>query len=490
MAEEVSFLDAATKRGVVNIAQQSASSLGTLANAVAKQKFKEDKAAKEQLNQIAKMVTPPGKLHKLVKEPAAQNYVAAIKNVYSAYNSGDPNWQTKAMEQFGNYTTDLAAKKALSDNLDAFDKARRNKEIYVPKNLRKLGEQIDSSNNAEQFIEKYTKDPVPGIDLENLNVENIPTKKKIPIQSYSNSVFDKIEPVQLGVGKETVVVSNEKEADDYQKKTGVRPNSIEKVVDNRFLDDFEFLEQYIDYKNLDIDYTNIGPEERETLRKELIKDGQQFVMKKFPPEKTNIKVVVNTGAETKETLYGFNKGVSLAPYKKVVSGVTKDNFTPLFGNLKPTEQKTFTITAYKGTLDRRGDPVSNVVNKAAELSAVTIIPYKIDKGVEKGVFDPLRVKEATGFKIYYQFGGGDYYIPADQLPNLNFNVGGKDPVATLQYSLDQMKQYKKELNEYHRKVKQGQIKNPLLYKKLEEMSKNLITTDEFTNFVNTFKYDK
>ena len=82
---------------------------------------------------IAKMVTPPTKMHKLVKEPAAKNYVAAVSNIYNAYNSGDSNWQTKAMTEFGTYTEDMAAKSALSDNLNAFDKAYKQSKVFRKK---------------------------------------------------------------------------------------------------------------------------------------------------------------------------------------------------------------------------------------------------------------------------------------------------------------------------------------------------------------------
>ena len=56
------------------------------------------------------------------------------------------------------------------------------------------------------------KNPVPGLNIDNLNVEDIPIKRKIPIQSYLNGVFDKIEPVQLGKLNETVIVKTDDEA--------------------------------------------------------------------------------------------------------------------------------------------------------------------------------------------------------------------------------------------------------------------------------------
>jgi hypothetical protein len=489
MAEDISFLDVASKRGVVNIAQQGAQALGTLANAVAKQKAKEDKVAKEQLGQIAKMVTPPTKMHKLVKEPAAKNYVAAVSNIYNAYNSGDSNWQTKAMTEFGTYTEDMAAKSALSDNLNAFDKIRRDKNNFIPKNYVTLGSYIDKANNAQQFIDLYEKNPVPGLNIDNLNIEDIPIKKKIPIQSYLNGVFDKIEPVQLGKTNETVIVKTDDEAKKALTKYGVKPNSIESVVVDRFLDDYDFLEQYIDVKGLDMDYMNLGPEEREVLKQELIGDGAQFAMKKF--QKEPFKISIDMGKEAEETPFGFSKKVALAKILKNEKGENQIYQSPQFGNIRPNDQAPITFSSFKGTLDRNGKPISTVANKNKKLSGISVMPYKIlPGGEEEGIFDVNKIEQATGFQIYYEFEAGDIYLPSKHLPNLQFNVGGKDPVKAQQYALKQLTEYRINLNNYQKKVKSGAIKNPLLYKKLKEYNNGTLDQDEFSTFVENFKFDK
>lgn len=489
MAEDISFLDVASKRGVVNIAQQGAQALGTLANAVAKQKAKEDKVAKEQLGQIAKMVTPPTKMHKLVKEPAAQNYVAAVSKIYNSYNSGDSNWQTKAMTVFGDYTQDMAAKSALSDNLNAFDEIRRDKNNFIPRNYRQLGAYIDKANNTKEFIDLYEKNPVPGLNLDNLNIEDIPVKKKIPIQSYLNGVFDKIEPVQLGKTNETVIVKTEDEAKKAETLYGVRPNSIESVVVDRFLDDYEFLEQYIDEKGLNMDYMNLGSEERKVLKEELIGDGSQFAMKKF--QKDPFKISIDMGKDAEETPFGFSRGVALAPNIRSVSGVNQTFYTPQFANIKTIEQPDVTFSSFKGTLDRNGKKVSSFVNKTKKLTGISVMPYKIlPGGEEEGIFDVNKISEATGFQIYYEFEGGDMYLPARHLPNLQFNVGGKDAVKNQQYALKELTKYRGDLNTYQKKVASGAIKNPVLYTKLKELNNGTIDSDEFLTFVKDFKFDK
>jgi hypothetical protein len=76
------------------------------------------------------------------------------------------------------------------------------------------------------------------------------------------------------------------------------------------------------------------------------------------------------------------------------------------------------------------------------------------------------------------------------MKNLQFNVGQKDPVAAQKYYLEQLTNYRTQLNDYQKKVKSGTIKNPLLYKKLEERNKGLINDDELLTFVNNFKFDK
>lgn len=489
MAEEVSFLDVASGRGVVNIAQQGADAIGTIASGLAKQKGKEDKAAKAQLNEIAKMVTPPSKMHKLVKEPAAKNYVATIQSIYNSYNSGDPNFQTNAMSKFGEYTEDMAAKSALSDNLNAFDKIRRDKTNYIPKNYRALGGMIDKANNAQQFTALYEKNPVAGINMDNLNIEDIPIKKKIPIQTYQNTVFNGIEPIELGKQKETVIVQTEKEAKAAFTKHGVKPNSIESVVVNRFLDDFEFLEQYIDEKNFDMDYTNLGPEDLGVLKEELIKDGAQFVLKKFP--KDPMKFSFDMGKDAVDTPFGFSKGVSLAPRTINKEGANVVIQTAQFGVVKPNQQPPTSITTYKGTLDRTGKQVQSDKAVEAVLSGVVVMPYQqLEGGEERGVFDVSEIATATGFKVYYEFGGGDYYVPVSQMRNLQFNVGQKDPVAAQKFYLEQLTTYRTQLNDYQKKVKRGAIKDALLYKKLIERKKGLIDDDELLTFVNNFKFDK
>jgi hypothetical protein len=335
----------------------------------------------------------------------------------------------------------------------------------------------------------YEKNPVAGINMDNLNIEDIPIKKKIPIQSYENTVFNGIEPIELGKGKETVIVEREKEANDAFKKYGVKPNSIESVVVNRFLDDFEFLEQYIDEKNLNMDYTNLGPEDLGVLKEELIKDGKQFVLKKFP--KDPMKFSFDMGNKAVDTPFTFNKGVSLAPREISRDGKNVKIDTAQFGVVKTDKQPATSITTYRGTLDRTGKQVTSDKAVSAELSTVVVMPYRqLKNGEEEGVFDVTQMATATGFKLYYEFNGGDYYVPVSQMKNLQFNVGQKDPVAAQKYYLEQLTNYRTQLNDYQKKVKSGTIKNPLLYKKLEERNKGLINDDELLTFVNNFKFDK
>jgi hypothetical protein len=498
MANGVSFLDVATKRGVVDIAQQGAESLGTLANAIARQKTKEDKAAKEQLSQIAKMITPPKDMDKLVKEPAMQNYTATINKIYNSYRSGDPNWQTTAMGAFAEYSEDMASKQALSENFKAFNKARRNPNLFIPSDYKKLGEYYDGSNNTSEFVKKLEKDPVQGIDLDNLNITETTFKKKIPVQTYIASVYDDIQPIQLEKGGVTQIVSTEDEATNIQKTTGTRPNSIEKSS-RRLIEDYDFLEQYIDSKGLDININNMGPAELKIVKDKLVQDGQDFVLKKYAGQGMTIKVNVKSGEQVTDTPYGFNKNIAFGTNKRTAQ--VKDSqgntiqkevtyYTPQFGNVKPVEQPAITITNLKGSVDRTGEPLKATVKKDAKLTGISIMPYKVEGGIDKGVFDSDNIIQATGFKMYYEFDGGDFYVPVSSMPNLQFNVGGKDEVKTKQSVLDQQAAFRKELNDYHLKVKNGTIKNPVLYTKIKEVKNGTITEDEFTNFIQNFKYDK
>lgn len=491
MAKEVTFLDAASKRGVVNIAQQGAQSLGTLASAIGKQKAKEDKAAKEQLAQIQKMITPPKNMDKLLKVAASEDYTGAIKQMYQAYQSGDPNWQTRSLEVFSNFTERIADKESFTKNYEAWNEARRNSKLFIPKAYQTLAQYYDGSKTLEDYYKKIKSDPSVQnlIDPESLHVKETNFKPKIPIQSYMSSVFEDIKPVQVGKDKETVVVLEEKEAADYEKNTGVRPNSVE-LATRRLLDDYDFLEQYIDAKNLNIDYMNIGPKEREVLQKNLIKDGAEYVSKKYKGD--GIKITVKTGEQTIDTPYGFNKSVSFAKFDKTIGGKNVKENAPLFGNIKPIEEPVFTIATYKGSLNRLGEPITTVKNANKKFTGVAILPFKIENGVEKGIFSPTEsdLKTATGFQMYYQFEGGDLYVPVSQIANLQFNVGGKDPVKTQQEALDQQRNFTKDLNAYQKKVRSGVIKSPLLYKKIEEANKGLITNDELNTFIKDFKFDK
>lgn len=491
MAKEVSFLDAATKRGVTNIAQQGAQALGTLASAIGKQKAKEDKAAKEQLNQIQKMITPPKGMNKLVKVAASQDFSGAIKQIYDVYASGDANWQTKGFEIFSNYSERSAEKESFSQNYNAFENAIANPQNFIPKKSETLGKYYNGSQTLEEFYEKVKKDPsVQGLlDPNNLHIYQTSFKPKIPIQNYISKVYDDIEPVQLGKEKKTQIVLKEKDADDVEKLYKIRPNSIE-AASIRLLNDNEFIEQYIatNKKLEDIDPMNIGAKERERIREELIESGKSFVLQKFP----NDAIKIYTGDVNRNTPAGFNKTVSLAKYQIAGKNGSETKQAPLFGTFKPLEEPAMTIANYKGSITRQGIPAGNEEFANVKFTGMHIIPFKIDKGVERGVFSPNSsdLQSATGFQVYYQFGGGDVYVPVSQMANLQLNAGSKDAVARQDDALKEQQKFAKELNEYHKKVKAGTIKNPLLYKKIEENSKGLITDTELNTFISTFKYDK
>lgn len=489
----VSFLEVATKRGVTDMTQQIAGTMGSMAKQLAAQKAKQDAADRKELQTLVSGLTPPSKLNKLFKTEAQEKLGGAALELKKLYQTNDPQRAIKGQMITNDYLVntagELAAKSVEFQKLEDFSKKPN---IFLNKEQRQLVQNYSSSNSYEEFLKKSEENPTPNFFDPTSGQLSIPQPKaKIPIQNTINLVFDNVNPVQLGKGGASVIVETEKEADDIQKTTGVRPNTIEQAS-QRLFEDRDFLEQYVDSKGFDINVDNLTPENIETIRTSLMEDGKPFLMKKYPNE-MKFSITNKVGEDTKGQVFGFTENTALSTHSVTVDGKNVNRLTPIFNNVVPMAQPEIDVPVLKGTLDRNGNQVTGVVSKKSKLTGIGIIPYTIGaNGVNSGVFDATSVeamKKSTGFQVYYQFGGGDLYVPSSQMSNLQFNVGGKDPVATQQYVLSKLKERQAKMNEYHKTIGKTKEK-PLLYVKLAEYANGKITADEYENFLTTFKYDQ
>ena len=117
--------------------------------------------------------------------------------------------------------------------------------------------------------------------------------------------------------------------------------------------------------------------------------------------------------------------------------------------------------------------------------------------MKDGVPQPLfgnEINTDSKFDIYYEFDNGNFAPKSVSGSNLQFNLGGKDPVIRQQNALSEMEAYKKQLNDYQKRMKtivQGNPNyKPELYKQLENFQSGKITPDDYNNFMKTFTFDK
>jgi hypothetical protein len=487
----VSFLEVATKRGVTDMTQQMANSIGSMATQLGKQKAKQDAADRAELKQMLAGVTKPGKLNKLLVTDAQKSFGETTLGLQKLYNSNDPQRSIKGQMLANDYLEKVRGDYvARSVNYDILEEESRKPNLWRPKKAQKLVEQYTKANNEEEFLKFQEQDPTPEyFNPVTLQVNLPEAKEKIDIQKTIDGTIGQIQSMQMGPEKLEVIPLLEEEANYYRKNYGISPNSIEQVIDASFMNNYDFLEQYVDNRDLTVkNVYSMTPEERTLVKKSLMEDGSKFRDVKYPnANKTYVNV---TTGQAENSTFTFVPNSAFVPITKAVGGKNVTTYAPVFGNIKTQGSQKYSISNFKGAVDRQGQPYK--ANKAteAELAGTAIRPYYIEGGQEYVITNYEDLKKAVGFKTYYEFNGGDLSVPTANEPNLQFNVGGKDAVAVQRDALQKQKQLEVKFNEYHKKVKAGTIKNPLLYQKISDLAQNKISEDDYVNFVQSFKFDK
>jgi len=218
-----------------------------------------------------------------------------------------------------------------------------------------------------------------------------------------------------------------------------------------------------------------------------LNDASKFRMERYP---NSTKIYNNMPGAKEEETFTFTPNAAFVNVTIAEGGKNVKKLAPAIGNLRPQGKQTFPINNFKGAVNRLGQPYTGAKLSDAELSSINIKPYKIVDGKDNLIVDYKDIKNASGFKMYYEFNGGDLSIPVSNEPNLQFNVGGKDAVATQKEALRQQKELEMKMNSYHKKVKAGTIKNPILYQKLADVAEDRMSNDEFIDFIKTFQFDK
>jgi len=487
----VSFLEVATKRGVTDMTQQMAKSIGSMATQLGKQKAKQDAADKAELKQMMAGVTKPSKLNKLFVQDAQQKFNETTMGLQELYASNDPQRSIKGQMLTNDYLEKVKGEYvARSVNYDILEEESRKTNLWRPKRAQQLVDQYTIANNEKQFLKFQEEDPTPEYFNPATLQLNLPAaKERIDTQKVLDGTVGQIKEMQVS-DKLTLVPLLEKDADKIQELYKVRPNSIEQVIDASFMNNYDYLEQYVDNRDLPVqDVRSMTPEERTMVKTSLLEDGSKFRERRLKENK-NTYININTGA-LEDSTFSFTPNLAF-PRIKVAQkdGTNIEKLAPSFGNIKPNDSDKVDISNYKGTVNRQGEPYSGAKKSEATLSNVDVRPYKIINGEDHVIIDYKDLKNATGYKVYYEFNSGDVSVPAYAMPNLRFNVGGKNAVATQQDALRKQKQFEIKLNQYHKKVKAGTIKDPLLYQKISDLAENKITDNDYAEFLQTFKFDK
>ena len=158
----VSFLEVATKRGVTDMTQQIAGTMGSMAKQLAAQKAKQDAADRKELQTLVSGLTPPSKLNKLFKTEAQEKLGGAALELKKLYQTNDPQRAIKGQMITNDYLVntagELAAKSVEFQKLEDFSKKPN---IFLNKEQRQLVQNYSSSNSYEEFLKKSEENPTP-----------------------------------------------------------------------------------------------------------------------------------------------------------------------------------------------------------------------------------------------------------------------------------------------------------------------------------------
>ena len=495
--------DVTLKGGVLNISNRIANDIGRIATLAARRRQQQRRQDQYLANQLLRGVQPAKNTHPLITIPASQTFNNVVSSVVAGANSGDPNWVINANQNMYSATEQIASLSSVSDNLKAADEVFEDKNIWKRPDARKLQERMNTSDRWDQdFMKKMVDDPLPSVfdyntgrvNVNALGAEDIDIDKSLKSLFSSVSATESYNPINIGDGQVTkkVVPLRNSDADAFRMDGGLDPNlpipTIESVVDNSLMNNSGFIEQYVDKKNIQVaDPLNLTDQEKVKVKESLLNEGIPYVEQQYQSV-GGVKIYNSIGDKIKDKPYGFSLNFTTYQTDVNVAGKNVEKQSPLFGIIKPNKEK-FTIPNYRGSINRDGQPYSGA-KIDGNLTALTIKPFKIKNKKDYGLFTDEDIKKASGFKIYYEFEGGDVYVPLSSKANLNWSMGSKQNVGVKQSALDQITDAVSRMNEYHKKVKNGTIKDPVMYEKYKEYASGKITADEFSAFMKDFNFDR
>lgn len=497
--------DVTLKQGVLNISNRIASDIGSIAAGLARQRRQQLQQDRMLANQLLRGVEPAKNVHKLIKIPASSEFNNAIETVVSGANSGNPDWVVNANKKIYETSANISSLSAISDNLKAADDIFTDNNMWIRPDARELKNRMDASTSwNSDFMQKMVKEPLPGVFDYNsgqvittaLGAERIDMNKTFR-DIYGNiKATEAPRPISVGQGKmmtKKMVPLTNADANAFRLEGGLDADvtipTIESATDNNLMENPGFVEQYIDYKKLNVkDPLDLTPEEKAMVKSSLLKEGEKFVNLAYESI-GGVNVYTGDGGIVDKP-YGPSLNFTAIETTIAVSGKNVKKQSPMFAVVRP-KQEEFGIPNFRGAINREGNPYSGS-KKKGNLTGLAIKPYRIDPKDKKdhGMFTDQDLKEATGFKIYYELDEGDLYVPLRSIGNLAFSMGSKSEVNVEQTTIDELTGMAKKMNSYHKRVKSGNIKDPEMYKMYNQYNNGDITVDEFSEFMLNFKFDK
>lgn len=486
-------------QGRTNIAEKAAASLGSIATQVGKMEAKRQKEEEDNYNLIRKSITPPKDLHKLLLEPATEAYTNTVMQVLKMKQARNPNYIVEAQDVINSYSEQLAKYKAISDDYKAFYKASEQKNVWLNPEQRKLKSAMDVSGRVEQVADKAKKEGIAAYDPESYLIKDMQVMPAIDVRNELDKDFAKVAlDISDKVFKEgdksfrqAVVLETEKEAEDWQRKNGGSlPTSLESVT-KQFMADPRMVVQYADLKNISLageDPANLSPEVKQAINNAMLEEGREYVQQRVK-DIGGLKVVVNTGEKIKDTPYGFSQSLTRVPVTIAEGAQNVQRYSMNWASVQPAAETFGDFQVTKGTLGRTGKRLTaqDKIPKAT-LSGIVIRPYKVVNGSDEGVFTNEDITKARGFKAYYEFNGGDYFVPVMDKSNLNFNMGGQNLVESRQETLNFFTNLQSQMNKYL--VDNKNNPNAELWKKYNSLNRGEIDDVQFNEWFKNFKFDK
>lgn len=494
--------------GKLTMATDAAKAGAATAAGIAKLKAKQDKEDTDAYNAVMKSITPTKGLHRLLQKPAAELYGSAVMDILKRKQSGSPNWINEAAQVGADYVEAAANLTQISDNYKGFVKAVENPSLFHSKKHRDLYEKMTRADRIEKFKSTLGPESASIIDPNNLTIDynKITSTPRRDVNKELASSFNQITPLEgkniIKQGdkefREQVILPTDEDAKQWAKLNGVDPNnvfSLESTVRDRFMTDRPFLEQYVDQKGLDLGAETVydmSPETAKKIQDALIKDGTPFLETKYK-NIGGFKIYNSTGGD-KEAPYVYNKGVYGLTAVQNIGGKNVEKPIIGFSAIRPIDKTKQNIQVIRGTVDRNFNVVKNKQqNVDVAITGLTILPYSMKDGLPQPQFGN-EITTDSKFDIYYEFDNGTYAPKSNSSSQLQFNLGGKDPVARQQEAMDKMEAFNNQLNEYQKLMrtikKQNPNYKPELYTQLENYQAGKITPSDFNNFIKNFDFKK